>query len=234
MTQRVNLYTQDLMPRNEPLQFQLAAVAVLAVLLLGALGAGYAQWQASNAGQVATRVAQQLQTARDHLDAITKTVEARHQDPALQADVARLTERLQAHREVLQQISHINAQSSVGFSGYLVALSNQALPGIWLDGFMVESLVGRPVSSAVGASQTELVISGLAKRGDLLPVYLQRLQSEAVFKGRLFEYLQMQREEKPASGLHFELRTLPADSKAVSLRSTTSQSRIQREFRGAP
>ena len=99
---------------------------------------------------------------------------ARKPDASPDAKLAELEAQLQGRQQVLEALKSGAVGAPSGFSQYMLALSRQSLPGVWLTAF----------DFAAGA--TEVTLTGRALRPDLVPAYLQRLTQEAPLQGRRF------------------------------------------------
>ncbi len=81
-----------------------------------------------------------------------------------------------------------------GFSPYLSAMARQVPEGVWLTGFRID--LGR----------AEVGLTGRASSANRVPLYLERLGDEKVFKGRQFERFNLERHESGQS-INFDVAT---------------------------
>lgn len=103
---------------------------------------------------------------------------------ALDAEIQRLEAELKSARDSMGVLEGGALGNRDGFARYMLAFSRQALDGLWLTGF------------SVGGSG-EVAIQGRVVRAELIPAYIQRLNSEPALKGRAFAALEMRRPAPP-------------------------------------
>jgi Tfp pilus assembly protein PilN len=82
---------------------------------------------------------------------------------------------------------------SQGFSSYLQALANQADPEVWITAIHIDG------------QNRGLSIEGSTFKPEQIPLLLQQLQKESVFKGQNFAKLEMQQSTKIAGQMDFIL-----------------------------
>jgi hypothetical protein len=75
-----------------------------------------------------------------------------------------------------------------GFAGRLAALAHQQLDGLWLTGVTLT------------ADADELTLSGRATSAELVPIYLERLATEAAFSGTQLQSIDIRRPKEPVRG----------------------------------
>jgi hypothetical protein len=98
---------------------------------------------------------------------------------ALGDELARVEVQLRARRALLEGIQGGANADVEGFSPYLTALARQTMQGVWLTGV------------DIGAGSGQLVLKGRALESDLVPLYIQRLNREPLFKGRAVRELRL-------------------------------------------
>lgn len=151
-----------------------AAAAGLALAWLSATGLD--AW-AQQREQAASAMALDLPRQRAELEA---------QDPGGADAIQRLAgerQRLQTFEAELRvlrtQVDEHLKRGSSGYTPFFKALSRQSQPAVWITGF------------SVTPSGQSVEIKGGMSDAASLPVYLQRLNQEAAFKGRQFAKLQL-------------------------------------------
>ncbi len=97
--------------------------------------------------------------------------------------------------QALKLLSGKSADQSPGFSSYFLALSNQAIPGVWLSALYLDG-------------QQQLInIEGSTFKPEKIPYFLQQLQKEPIFNGHTFAKLAMQKSEEIPNQIDFKLST---------------------------
>lgn len=175
MSQEINLLHAVSIERRRSLTS--AAAMVYGVLAAAALTLALAVYEHSqlpalkNDAKAAERALKQAQLGQGKTMAERN---ARKPDPNDDVNFAQLEAQLRSRLEVADALSGGVVGTAVGFSRYMMALSRQSLPGVWLTGF------------DLAAGGMELTLSGRALNADLLPAYLQRLTREAPLQSRRF------------------------------------------------
>lgn len=193
MTQSVNLYPQDMRPRQDVLTLTQLAASCLGILVLVMLGSWYAAWHATVAVEKKEIAETQLAQARKAVAAADERLQRRVNDPSLIAELEQLRQILANQEGLLQQVKHINRQSEQGFSDVMLGLSRQAVDGVWLTHLEIDRETGA------------LALAGLTENGSLVPRYLEQLRSETAFAGRRFRYFRLDRPEDDSRILAFRI-----------------------------
>lgn len=95
------------------------------------------------------------------------------------AELARLRAQVEGQRRTRAALDPGHGAAPRGYSGYLVALSQQSSATLWLTGF------------SVAPDGISLEIDGRMTDPHQLPVYLRRLDAEPLFSGREFAQLSL-------------------------------------------
>jgi Fimbrial assembly protein (PilN) len=113
---------------------------------------------------------------------------------ALADELVRVEEQLRVRRALLEGIHGGASNNAEGFSPYLSALARQTMQGVWLTGVDI-------------AAAGDLVLKGRVLDGELVPLYIQRLHREPLFKGRVVRELQLATKGEPGKRyLEFSLQ----------------------------
>lgn len=184
MTQQVNLYTDELRPRREPLRAHTAGALLLALVAFLMLAGGFARWEYRASLEEQRAMQRQVELLQDELTILEQTVAARQEDPVLIDALRTLDREAQQRRQVLSQVENLVIADSRRFSAYLEALARQTLEGLWLN------------TIELGRSASEIRLSGTARAGERVPQYLQRLSAEPAFIGREFHSFALDRAEE--------------------------------------
>lgn len=204
MRQQVNLYTAELRPQRDPLEFRrlltalgvVAAVLIVVGLLLGWREHGLAVRHA----QLQARVTDLQSRATD----LSNELQGMHADPALQQAVTGLKQAVAERRKLLGRLHQVTGSSMQGFSPVLTALARQSIPGLWLTRVQVDGKTG-------GIS-----LAGSTRDPETVPRYLARLRTESAFAGKAFGEFRMRQDPHARGQLDFELASstgkLPAEA----------------------
>lgn len=175
MSQQINLLRAVAVTRS--FSFSSATAMAYGVLVAAALTLAvgvYEQTQLTDLQKEALAVDRALKDAQAGQSKATAERKARKPEPNGDAKLAQLEAQLRSRNEVADALSGGVVGTAAGFSRYMMALSRQSLPGVWLTGF------------DLAAGGGELTLSGRALNPDLLPEYLQRLTREVPLQGRRF------------------------------------------------
>lgn len=174
-----------------------------AALVLAALAGGVAavalvlQTMSSQSDLHADQLARELASLQTQLAGLGSNL------PSADADeLARLRNVEAGQRQVRAALDSGLAGARQGYSEYLLALSRQTRPALWLTGFNV------------AADGRSLQIAGRMTDPRQLPEYLRRLNAEPLFKGREFAQLSLKTATgtdaatQPDNAAEFALRTV--------------------------
>ena len=183
IVQQVNLYTDDLRPRQGKLQ----AGTALSVLVLGlvafVVAAGVVRYQESQLQAKVGTLQQQSERLQSSVEQLTSEVSARQPDPAVEAALESVTATLVRRQQLLGRVENLIATEATGFSASLLALARQVPQGLWLTQIRLD------------ARQGNVGLAGKAQSGRLVPVYLEKLGDEPAFAGKTFGSFRLDREE---------------------------------------
>lgn len=191
--QQVNLYTEDLRPRKDPLTLNHAVLYTGMAVLVIALASLWARWDLARLQDRENRLASQLEQTRQQVESLSAQLEKRAPDAALERSVSQAREQLQTRRKLADRMGRLAKAGARGFSPYLEGLAKQIVPDLWIT------------SLAISLPDQALQLEGMTRDGDQVLAYLQRLEQEPVFSGRRFSYFQLQRDEDSPAGLTFML-----------------------------
>lgn len=212
--QQINLYLPEFQPNREPLRAVHMLWGALALLLLLLIGT----YISNNSNK---QLVAQVETQKAQLDQLKKQSEelTRSQPQAnmasLDAEVMALRADLERRERLVGIVSNTNLGNSTGFSGHLRAMSHQAIDTIALDAF----------SLSRGGNYVEFI--GKATAGDQIPLYVQRLRSEASFAKVAFGVLHIVPSEKDPGLLEFSLAQPLADESAKEAPKTAVQKLVE-------
>lgn len=182
MQQQINLLTDDLRRRQEPLTFsQLLMLwgVFAAALVLFSGWDGISIWQLSSKHERGEEQTAMLTQANQALKA---EFDGRI-DPQLKAEVDELRVRQMEQRQLMNLLMGYKSAQEGGFSAYLDDLADHAVEGMWLSQITFEE----------GGSRIHL--KGMTTDAIHLPEFLQRLSNGRRFKGHLFDDFEIRESE---------------------------------------
>jgi hypothetical protein len=214
MSQQINLYNPIFLKQRKIFSAATMAQALVVIVAAALAFAAFAHYQVRHLADEVQRGEARLKAEEARFARLSSEFGARTKSAELEADMKRAEAELKGRESVVALLESgalgATLDQGGGVSSYLRALARQTLDGLWLTGF---ELAGE-----------DMMLTGRALRGDLLPEYLRRLGREQVMQGRQFALLDM-REPKPAADqkagdkaapryIEFSLRSAPAkDSK---------------------
>lgn len=194
MTQRVNLYTEELRPRRESLQAGMLVV-LLALVLVGLVaGAGMAHYQTAELQLQIDSAEAGNRALEQNIERQTAAVLARRPSPEIREELAQVTERLARRQRLLERVESLVLGVGERFSPQMAALARQIPDDVWLTGVWLD------------AEQSQVALEGLARSGSLVPSYLENLGDEPAFSGRTFGAFRLSRPDN-ARGIRFHVAT---------------------------
>lgn len=183
MIQQVNLYTDELRPRREPVQAPTLVWSTVAALVFLVIAAVVVRLEAGDAqARLQTLEARVAELERE-ATRLTAEVEAQQLDPALAQTLEETNQAIRQRQRLLDEVAKLVDHQGTGFSPYMAALARRVPDQLWLTGFSID----------LTADQLEL--AGRTRSGSQVPVYLERLGQEPVFSGRRFGELRLVRAE---------------------------------------
>lgn len=180
MSQQINLFNPVFLKKKKYFS-ALTMVQALGMILAGSLVLSvYIHFHLSGLAREAEASGLQLKAAQDQLARVNALSAQRTKNKALEEDAQKAEEEsasLQRQFDVLKGGDFGNTE---GYSEYFRAFARQVVDGLWLTGL------------SLTAGGNEVGIHGRTLRPELVPVYINRLKSEPVMKGKAFATLEMQ------------------------------------------
>ena len=192
MPQQINLLDASLQRQHATLARLTAPIALTALIAT----LGVSATLALGLQAMSSRALAQSQASEQALAATrTRVAQSGRAAPAPDAtELAQLQAVEAGQRRLRAAIDAGQTGATQSYAGYLLALSRQTQPGLWLTGF------------SVAPDGRALEISGRMTDPRQLPDYLRRLNGEALFKGREFAQLSLTT-VTPAAASDSALRT---------------------------
>ena len=182
MMQQVNLLTDELRPRREPLtlnQLFMLWVGFAVILLLVSSWSGVDTWQLATKEDETREQWRLLKETNDRLRASYSATA----DPALEARVAALRLEQEEREQLVTMLADYHNQQALGFSGYLSDLSSHGVSDMWLSEIAFET----------GGQWIRL--KGMTTDPARVPEFLHQLSEDSSFDGHLFDAFELKEAE---------------------------------------
>lgn len=213
--QQVNLYTEAFRPKKVVLP--LSHIIVLPILIAAVL-VGVSFWLESSLADFKKEVAKlerSNESLQEKVGVLEKRVSKLRKDDSLVAANERLSQKLQARKNMVEMLDTVVVKDDEGFSGILVSLARQNLEPLWIEHILI------------GGSGRQLRLEGMTSDSEAVPNYLQKLRQEQSFIGRTFMGFELMRHESDDGLMKFALYTSEAsNSTEVELQELTNSSDI--------
>jgi hypothetical protein len=178
VSQQINLFSPVFLHREKIFSFK-TMLEALGLILLGAAGAyGFAWYEVAALSYRADAAQQRAELEQLRLTRLAREIAPRPTSRPLEQELAEAQARLQARRQ-LDEALRDGGAAARGPAEHMRAFARQTMGGVWLTGFTLSP----------GASG--LALRGRALSPDLVPVYLGRLNREAVLQGGQFGSLEI-------------------------------------------
>jgi Tfp pilus assembly protein PilN len=192
MHQQINLYQPVFRKQVKVFSATTLAQIAGAVLVLLVIILAHARWTLASMENSAEALQQQLNRLQSQMGAL----EAEYQTPdtqALDAEIDQLLADINQRKYLLAQFDLLVIQHRSGFANYFKALTENRVPGLWLEGVKVN-----------GEGQIEL--RGITLDAKLVPIYVQHLEKRPDLSRTSFETLSMKRLDPDKPQIQFVLR----------------------------
>ncbi len=190
--QQINLYLPEFQPNREPLRsiHMLWGLGIFVLLLIAT-----SYFSAQNNRALVSEIAQrqlQLEQIKIQLSQLEQQ-RPKSNLAELDAQSLHLAQELSRREQIYQVIANKNLGNNTGFSAHLRALGRQSLDTLSLQAF----------SLLAGGNYLEF--AGKTNAVDQIPLYVQRLRSEAVFSQSAFGVLNAEPQEDEFGVFAFSL-----------------------------
>jgi len=184
VNQQVNLYH----PIFRKQEKKFSAVAMLqagVVMFVGvALLYAFSWWRVTALHSQMVNMDQQQVAAVKRLEDISRRFPPREPDPALADKVQQLEQHVVASERAQDILEHNAFGSTSGYSGYLIALARQQIPGLWLT------------RVSVSGAGKDVTLEGRSIVPDFVPRFLQKLSTEKALTDTDFHVFRLDRPER--------------------------------------
>ncbi|MES2017255.1 MAG: hypothetical protein V4484_12230 [Pseudomonadota bacterium] len=202
MTQQINLFNPIFRKQKKYFSSATMLQALGVICLACALLAADAMRRQRAVQSQAAAVDALLLVRQQKLADYKVSYAPRVKDPALATSIRAAESELLLLNNAAAMIERGGFGETRGFANYLRAFARQSIDGLWLTGLNI---------SAGGA---QLGVEGNAMQGELVPLYVRRLASEAVMRGKDFSSLKMEAASAPTGAapayLKFSLQSAGA------------------------
>lgn len=183
MHQQVNLYTEELRPRKVPLQVSSLVLAVIAACVVIVAITAYTRYDLVLKQQAQADLNQRQAQLQKQVEELAGVVASQRIDPSLEPSIDAVTADIGRHQRLLAEVARLVSDDRGVFSPYMEAMARQVPADLWLTGFRLNLNTDR------------VRLSGRARSGAQVPLYLERLGQEPVFRGRIFEHFSLDRDD---------------------------------------
>ncbi len=199
MSQQINLFSEVFLKKRKIRYSAATMLQVLGLIVAGAvLLYGYLAYQTGVLTAQAAETEKKLASEQARLTKLTSEYAPQQASAQLETEIKKAEAQLKARQEMVETLKQGGVIGGTeGYSEYMRAFARQSVNGLWLTGFKI-----------VGAG-TEMEITGRTLRPELVPIFVQRLSSEPVMKGRQFASLRISLPQqttsvaKPAENLRY-------------------------------
>lgn len=209
--QQVNLYTEEFQPRKVKLpleQIILLGVATLVVLILVSVYLNHALTTMQT--DIAERK-QKAETMRQRVEAMEAKAATLVRDESLALANERLTQQLNARKDMIEVLDKVVVKDDIGYSSTLVALARQRVDGLWLTRI------------SLGPAGRNMALEGETRSAEAVPQYLQNLRQEPSFVGRTFTLFDLKNDDAKGGAMQFRLKSLSDPGQASLLVSADAE-----------
>lgn len=194
MSQRIDLYRDDLRPREPNAEFRRNLLLVASAFVLMMLWGAFAQWRDSSSARRLAGLTAEQESLQAEMTAATDQLSQRKPDPALTAALVAAQANVDGRRWLVAQLEAAGEQP-VSFAAALEGLGRQRVEPLWLTRIHL------------GAGGAELGLGGRTVNAAAVPTYLERLGRERPFAGREFTHFTIAKADQAGEPLVFEMAT---------------------------
>jgi len=186
VSQQINLYNPLFLKQEKHFSARTMAQALGIIALGMAALYAFALFETGKAERSAQQQREQLAAQRDQLLKLGTQLATKGISKVLEAEVARAEVEVGARQATLEALNAGELGNTAGFSDFFAAFGRQAMNGVWITGF------------SIGDAGNQLVVTGRALQADLVPLYLRRLNSEPMMRGRRVVEMKLAAKESKA------------------------------------
>lgn len=203
MSQQINLFNPVFLKQRKYFSV-LAMLQALGLIMLGsAVFYAYAVYQVQLLAKQSEETGKRYAAEQQRYAKQSAEFSSKNSGQALQDELKQAEAELVKHQAMLDTLKSGVIGNTEGFSQYMRAFARQTVSGLWLTGFEIEG------------DGAQMSLQGAVLSPQLVPSYIQRLNKEAVMRGKTFSSLQMQQpksmENLPAAKSYVEFSMQSAE-----------------------
>lgn len=207
MSQQINLFNPIFLKQRKYFSMVTMLQALLLIVLGSMLFYGYAWYQVRLLASQTLEMTKRYEAEQKRMVNYTNEFSPQRAKQLLDEELKTLEMQTSMQDTLLNTLKSGAIGNTQGYSEYLRAFARQSVRGLWLTGFSI---------SGDGA---QMSLQGAVTNPQLLPAYIQRMNREAVMRGKSFAALQMKQpapvNNQPVSGyVEFSLQSVVAEGAA--------------------
>jgi hypothetical protein len=195
MIQQVNLYQDCVKPGKNTPELNLYTGSALAFVLFATVYSAYLSWDLYSSKNHLSDLKQTLAKEQAVVSDLITRLPKNELDPLLASQIKEFQSSTAQLRQTLQLLNDKDPNVPDGFSKYFQALSQQAIPEVWLT------------SIYINEQKHIFYLQGSANKANKVAYFLQQLQKESIFEGQAFAKLTMLKSVKNPDQFDFTVST---------------------------
>jgi Tfp pilus assembly protein PilN len=193
VTQQINLYREILKQQQKQSGIKLYSLTLAALALLCVGFSAYLLWDISTIETKLSQARLSLNQEQARINELLSKRPSQELNTSVLAEVEQWQNSINEASQTLQMLAGKGTVLSHGFSSYFQALANQSDPEVWITAIHIDG------------QNRGINIEGSTFKPEQIPLLLQQLQKESVFKGQTFSKLEMEQSTKIAGQMDFTL-----------------------------
>ncbi len=181
MSQQINLFNPVFLKQKKYFSVVSMFWGLLLIICGSALFYWYAIYQVKLLTQQSAETSRRFTAEQQKLANYTEEFSPQKAAQQLADEVKRAEANAAAQQEIIATLRNGDIGNTSGYSEYMRAFARQVTSGLWLTDFNI-----------VGDGK-QLSVKGAVLSPDLVPIYIQRLSHESIFRGKTVATLQLQR-----------------------------------------
>lgn len=198
MSQQINLLNPALIRPRDWLSLRNVLVMYAAALALMLWYYSSMQSEAEALNMQRTAAVTQFEGVQKSLVEASNDKSHMHTMQALEQELQHLMQQKNAQGKLLDTFKHVQGDGGHHLLDYMTGFARQSMTGVWITDFKVN------------AFEQNMSLTGRALQAERVPVYLEQLGQQAVFKGQLFSGLTLKAMSQKDEHAQGEEAALPA------------------------
>lgn len=175
MIQHINLYQDHLKKNNRQYHLLLYPTLAMAVVLI--LVTAFQLWNIQNLKTRLKQSQEDLNNETEKVSALLAKMPSQNVNQRIHSEINEWEKKLNGLLKIKTLLKQQQSTETSGFSEYFQALARQPVSELWLTHIAIEK------------QSADLILGGAALKSSSIPVLLQNLQRENVFRQHAFENL---------------------------------------------